>query len=98
MSANPRASCCSPRVPCMSLASSNSRRLQLKLLCRLLTDARLNPAPCSLGMRHVLRIGFLNETDEARVAARLPQYEAAFDAVILGDRSFDWLLSLLRSL
>lgn len=51
-----------------------------------------------LDLPHVLKIGFLNETDEARVAARLPQYEAAFDAVILGDQSFSWLLSLLRSL
>ena len=50
-----------------------------------------------LGMATV-KIGFLNETDEERVSARLPQYEAAFDAVILGDRSFDWLLTLLRGL
>ena len=51
-----------------------------------------------LGLPHVVKIGLLNESDPERVAARLPQYEAAFDAVILGDRSFEWLLSLVRPL
>ena len=46
----------------------------------------------------VVKVGFLNETDPARVAARLPQFEAAFDAVLLGDGSFDWLLGMLRGL
>jgi len=45
---------------------------------------------------NVIKIGFLNEHDEARIAARLPQYENAFDAVVLGDRSFEWVLKLLR--
>lgn len=45
----------------------------------------------------LIKVGFLNETDPERVAARLPQYERAFDAVILGDASFDWVLQLLRS-
>lgn len=43
----------------------------------------------------VVKIGLLNESDEARVAARLPQYEAAFDVVLLGDGSFEWVLQLL---
>ena len=43
----------------------------------------------------VVRLGFLNETDEARVAPRLPQYEAVFDAVLLHDQSFEWLLRVL---
>ena len=45
----------------------------------------------------VIKVGFLNETEPSRVAARLPQYEAAFDAVILGDTTFDWLLRLLET-
>ena len=48
-----------------------------------------------LDAAHVIKIGFLNERDEQRVAARLPSYEAAFDAVILGDRSFAWVLQQL---
>ena len=48
-----------------------------------------------LGLTSVVKIGFLNETDPIRVAERLPQYEAAFDAVILHDRSFAFILSLL---
>ena len=44
------------------------------------------------------KIGFLNETEPSRVAERLPAFEAAFDAVILGDRSMDWVLELLRDL
>ena len=51
-----------------------------------------------LDMPVVLKIGFLNETEPERVAARLPAYEAAFDAVVLGDRDFEWVLELLRGL
>ena len=51
-----------------------------------------------LGLPNVVKIGLLNETDPERVAARLPQYEAAFDAVIMGDRSFEWLLNIARGL
>ena len=51
-----------------------------------------------LGIDVVLKIGFLNETEPSRVAERLPAFEAAFDAVILGDRSMDWVLELLRDL
>lgn len=50
-----------------------------------------------LGMS-VVKIGLLNETDAQKVADRLPQYEAAFDAVILGDVDFDWLLALFKGL
>ena len=50
-----------------------------------------------LGLPVVLKIGFLNEHDPERIAARLPAYEAAFDAVILGDRSFAWVNTLLRA-
>lgn len=45
----------------------------------------------------VLKIGFLNEVDPERVAARLPAYERAFDAVVLGDTSFSWVLAQLPS-
>ena len=45
----------------------------------------------------ILKVGFLNEQEDARVAARLAQYEEAFDAVILADQPFGWLLyGLLR--
>lgn len=45
----------------------------------------------------ILKVGFLNEQEDARVAARLAQYEEAFDAVILADQPFGWLLNgLLR--
>ena len=44
----------------------------------------------------MLLAGFLNETDPDRIAARLPAFEAAFDVVLLGDQSFEWLLRLLR--
>jgi HAD superfamily hydrolase (TIGR01544 family) len=48
-----------------------------------------------LGLAHIVRIGFLNETDPARVAALEPQYRQRFDAIILGDGSFEWLFDLL---
>ena len=48
----------------------------------------------SLGLT-VVKIGFLNESEPSRIAARLPAYSAAFDAVILGDGSFDWLNEIL---
>ena len=45
----------------------------------------------------IIKVGFLNEQEDARVAARLAQYEEAFDAVILADQPFGWLLyGLLR--
>ena len=44
----------------------------------------------------VLKIGFLNEREPERIAERLPAFEAAFDAVIIGDQSYDWVLALLR--
>jgi HAD superfamily hydrolase (TIGR01544 family) len=50
------------------------------------------------GVQTVLKIGFLNEVEPERIAARLPAYERAFDIVILHDRSFDFVLRLLRSL
>ena len=58
-----------------------------------LTTCDLRARSCT-----VWQVGFLNETDPARIAARLPQFEAAFDAVLLGDAPFDWLLGLLRGL
>ena len=51
-----------------------------------------------LGVPHVLKVGFLNESDPERVRARLPQYRDAFDVVLLGDQSFEWLNALLRAL
>ena len=70
-------------------------------VCLLLGDG-LGDATMADGLESdlsvVLKIGFLNETDPERVAARLPAYEKAFDAVVLGDRSFEWVLELLRGL
>ena len=51
-----------------------------------------------LGLTNVVKIGFLNETDPARVAARLPAFEDAFDIVLLGDQSFEYVLKMLRGL
>jgi HAD superfamily hydrolase (TIGR01544 family) len=48
-----------------------------------------------LDLAHVLKVGFLNETDPDRIASMLPQYELKFDAVILGDGSFEWVQGLL---
>lgn len=48
------------------------------------------------GVDTIVRIGFLNEPDGSERCERLlPQYLEKFDAVILGDQSFDWLLELL---
>lgn len=72
---------------------------QGRSVCLLLGDG-LGDATMAdgLNMPRVLKIGFLNETDPERVAARLPAYEKAFDAVVLGDRSFEWVLGLLRGM
>ena len=52
-----------------------------------------------IGPEHdVIKIGFLNECDPSKLAAKLPLYEAAFDAVVLRDGPFDWILELLRPL
>lgn len=48
-----------------------------------------------LGMATIIKIGFLNESDPERVAARLPKYEATFDLVVLNDLSFEVVLQLL---
>ena len=56
---------------------------------------RVWPQDPGLGLAHIVRIGFLNETDPARVAALEPQYRQKFDAIILGDGSFEWLFDLL---
>jgi len=44
-----------------------------------------------MGMARVHRIGLLNEIQPARVAARLHKYRRAFDAVIVGDISMEWI-------
>lgn len=51
-----------------------------------------------LGIQNVVKVGFLNETAPDRVSARLPAYRRAFDVVLLGDQSFEWINALLRSL
>jgi hypothetical protein len=51
-----------------------------------------------LGARHVIKIGFLNETNPDRFAALAPKFEAAFDAVIIGDGPLSWVLGLLSRL
>ena len=45
-----------------------------------------------LDMQCVCRIGFLNEVQPDRVAARLDKYRSAFDAVIVGDLSMEWVV------
>ena len=61
-------------------------------LCLLLGDG-LGDATMAQGLPlDVVKIGFLNETDPARIAARLPAYEDAFDLVLLGDQSFEYVL------
>lgn len=59
-----------------------------------LGDAVMADGLMERGAAAVVKVGFLNETDPARVAARLPAYEAAFDAVVLGDGSFEWVVEL----
>ena len=44
-----------------------------------------------MGMSRVAKIGFLNESAADRVASRLVKYRRAFDAVILGDISMEWI-------
>jgi len=48
-----------------------------------------------LGMRTIVRLGFLNEITRDAQQSRLPKYTAAFDAVVLADGPMDWLLLLL---
>ena len=68
-------------------------------VCILLGDGLGDAAMADgLGVEHVLKIGFLNETEPVRVAERLPAFEAAYDAVILDDRSFEFVLGLLRGM
>ena len=59
-----------------------------------LGDATMADGLYEDGTVSLVKIGFLNQVEPAKVAALLPKYEAAFDAVILGDRSAEWLVEL----
>ena len=48
-----------------------------------------------LGLRSIKRLGFLNEVEPGEQAKRLRKYTDAFDAVVLADGPYDWLLELM---
>jgi len=47
-----------------------------------------------MDMANICRVGFLNESQPDRVASRLDKFRRAFDAVLVGDISMDWVAEL----